>query len=301
MRQTQDTTGMTRKYIPIQDIPRRGAPPPNIFVSGSKSPKMKDKRLSSNGTSSSPDLEIGMQTRSKKRAAHASTDESTTRPRRRRRFDPEPLTSETLLADIESMDSDNNTESEPRTMRTRFSARLNPDPEPSNSSTPQDARASKASVDGDDQDQSATILESQNTTEAPTTAATLPKTTGQSAPGQGGTCSPSDRTTVEQERKTLGERIAHQLLASKRLRDERGELWKKLDKLEQRIHGHQEMMGGNEENSGMVQLRMELCEELQSKLSGMHDDLGKNRRELDESTLEVDQLLKEKVALIGCT
>lgn len=57
-----------------------------------------------------------------------------------------------------------------------------------NESTPQDAPASKASVDGDDQDESATTMESQNTTEAPTTAATLPKTTGQSAPAQGGTC-----------------------------------------------------------------------------------------------------------------
>ncbi|ESU14014.1 hypothetical protein FGSG_07718 [Fusarium graminearum PH-1] len=184
-------------------------------------------------------------------------------------------------------------------MRTHFSARLNPDPEPLNGDTPRDSPTSKAPVEGDDQDESATTLESQNTTEAPTTAATLPKTTGQSAPTEVRTCSPSDRTTVKQERKILGERIAHQLLANKRLRDERGELWKKLDKLEQRIHGHQEMMGSNEENSGMVQLRMELCEELQFKLSGMHDDLGKNRLELDESTLKVDQLLKEKVALAG--
>lgn len=37
---------------------------------------------------------------------------------------------ETLVTDIESMDSDNDSGSEPRTMRTRFSARLNPGPEP---------------------------------------------------------------------------------------------------------------------------------------------------------------------------
>ncbi|WXC63347.1 hypothetical protein SNK03_009169 [Fusarium graminearum] len=291
---------MTRKYIPIQDIPRRGAPPPNTFVAGgSKSPKMKDIRLSSNGTSPSPDLEIGMQTRSRKRAAHASADEGPARQRRHRPFDPEPLVSETLVTDIESMDSDNDSGSEPRTMRTRFSARLNPGPEPLNGSTPRDERASEAPVDGDDQDQSAATLESHNTTEAPKTVATLPKTTGQGAPAQGRTSSPNDHTTVEQKRKTLKERITNQLLASKRLRDERGELWKKMDQLEQRIHGHQEMISGDNGNSEMVQLRMELCDELRFKLSSMHDDLGKNRLELDESTLKVDQLLKEKVALVG--
>lgn len=72
-----------------------------------------------------------------------------------------------------------------------------------------------------------------------------------------------------------------------------------MDQLEKRIHGHQEMISGDNGNSEMVQLRMELCDELRFKLSSMHDDLGKNRLELDESTLKVDQLLKEKVALVG--
>ncbi|EKJ69296.1 hypothetical protein FPSE_10549 [Fusarium pseudograminearum CS3096] len=291
---------MARKYIPIQDIPRRGAPPPNTFaVGGPESPKM-NKRLSSNGASPSPDLETGMQTRSRKRAAHASAGESLIRrSRRRRHFDREPLISDTLLADVANMDSENEFWSEPIIKRTRLRDRMNGSLEALNDITPRDAPTSKAPVEGDDQDGSATPLESQNTTEAPTTSATLPKTTTQSAPAQVRTCSPSDRTTVEQERKTLGERIAHQLLASKRLRDERGELWKKMDQLEQRIHGHQEIMGSNEENNGMVQLRMELCEELQSKLSGMYDDLGKNRLDLDKSTLKVDLLLKEKVTLVG--
>ncbi|QPC73224.1 hypothetical protein HYE68_003976 [Fusarium pseudograminearum] len=291
---------MARKYIPIQDIPRRGAPPPNTFdVGRSESPKMKDKRLSSNGTSPSPDLEIGMQTRSRKRAAHASADEGPARQRLRRPFDPEPLVSDTLLADVANMDSENEFWSEPIIKRTRLRDRMNGSLEALNGSTPRDAPTSKAPVEGDGQDESATPLESQNTTEAPTTAADVPKTPGQGAPAQGRTCSPNDHTTVEQKRETLKERIAHQLLASKRLRDERGELWKKLDKLEQRIHGHQEMMGSNEENNGMVRLRMELCEELQSKLSGMYDDLGKNRLDLDKSTLKVDLLLKEKVTLVG--
>ncbi|KAM0360477.1 hypothetical protein ACHAP4_002556 [Fusarium culmorum] len=184
-------------------------------------------------------------------------------------------------------------------MRTRFSARPNPDPESLDESTPRDAPASKASDDGHGQDQSATTLESQNITEAPKPAATPRETTGQVVATQDQTCPSSDRTTAEQERETLGERIADQLLASKRLRDERGELWKKLDKLEQRIHGHQEIMGSNEENNGMVQLRMELCEELQSKLSGMHDDLGQNRLKLDESTRGVDLLLEDKMRLAG--